>query len=396
MRKSTKFVLLSLYIGMAVLSSCGKKQQMELPAATFKTMKVEAKDITLENKYSATIRGRQDVDVYPQVSGTLQRLLVTEGQRVSKGQTLFIIDQVPYKAALNTAEAALKSAQAAARSAEAQLATAQLNYDSRKTLREQNVIADFDLKTAENALQSAKAAVSQSKAAISQCEAQVVNARNNLSYTVVKSPSYGVVGTLPYRQGALVSPNMPQALTTVSDNAQMYVYFSITEAQLLQMARTNGSVEAAVKAMPAVSLTLVDGSTYNIKGKVETASGVVDTKTGSVQLRAAFDNPQGLLRSGSTGNVIIPVDYTNQIVIPTTATVQMQDKFRVYVVDKDGIAKEQMITINPQSKGKEVIVTSGLTVGQEIVAEGAGMVKNGQNVKPKKEGKEESADKSKK
>lgn len=358
---------LAAMVGLAVLTSCGSKQQRQAPSAVYKTMKVAAKTVQLDTKYSATIRGRQDIDVFPQVGGTLQKLCVTEGQTVKKGQTLFIIDQVPYQAALNTAEAALKAA-------EAQLATAELNYNSRKQLFEERVVSEFDMQTAQNSMLSAKAAVAQAKA-------QVVNARNSLSYTVVKSPSDGVVGTLPYRQGALVGASMPQPLTTVSDNSQMYVYFSLNESELLKLARQYGSIDSAVVNMPPVRLLLVDGSEYEELGKVESVSGVVDRQTGSVQLRAVFNNPGKLLHSGSTGNVIIPATYENAFVVPAAATVQTQDKFKVYIVDEKGIAHSQLITILEKDGGDEFIVTNGLSGGEEIVAEGAGMVKEGQDVK---------------
>jgi len=373
-KKSLLTMTLSL-VTLVLLSSCGgNKQQMQMPSANFETMEVSTKDVTMTTKYSATIRGRQDIDILPQVSGTLTKLCVTEGQKVSAGQTLFIIDQVPFQAALNTAQAALESAKAG-------LATAQLSYDSKKKLFDEKVISDFELQTAHNALLTAKAQ-------ISQCEAQVVNARNNLSYTVVKSPSNGVVGTLPYRQGALVAPSMQQPLTTVSDNNQMYVYFSINEAQLLNMTRESGSAEAAISAMPEVKLLLVDGSEYELAGKVESVSGVVDRSTGTVQVRAVFDNPKKLLHSGSTGTVVIPTTYKGKIVIPATATVQIQDKFKVYLVDKDNIAHEQLITTEPLSNGKEYVVKDGLKVGDVIVAEGAGMLKDGQDIKPNKENEE--------
>ncbi|MBQ4003162.1 MAG: efflux RND transporter periplasmic adaptor subunit, partial [Bacteroidaceae bacterium] len=219
------------------------------------------------------------------------------------------------------------------------------------------------------------------KASVAQAEAQVVNARNSLSYTVVKSPADGVVGTLPFRQGALVGPSMPQSLTTVSDNNQMYVYFSMNEAQFLQLTRQNGSVENAIANMPAVELQLVDGSIYELKGKVESASGVVDRATGSVQLRAVFDNPNHMLHSGSTGNVIIPQTLKDALLIPATAAAQTQDKYRVYAVDKDGVAHSQIISILPQNNGKQFIVTEGIAEGTEIVAEGANMVKDDQQVK---------------
>lgn len=367
MRKNFRKVVLTSATALLVLSSCGGKGQQQQSIVEYPTVKVEKGDITLETRYSATIRGRQDIEVYPQVGGTLQRLLVTEGQTVKKGQTLFIIDQVPYQAALNTAEAALKAAKA-------QEATAQLSYDSRKKLFDEEVVSDFDLQTAQNTLLSAKASVAQA-------EAQVVNARNSLSYTVVKSPADGVVGTLPFRQGALVGPSMPQSLTTVSDNNQMYVYFSMNEAQFLQLTRQNGSVENAIANMPAVELQLVDGSIYELKGKVESASGVVDRATGSVQLRAVFDNPNHMLHSGSTGNVIIPQTLKDALLIPATAAAQTQDKYRVYAVDKDGVAHSQIISILPQNNGKQFIVTEGIAEGTEIVAEGANMVKDDQQVK---------------
>ena len=367
MSYNMKTGFLAAMVGLAVLTSCGSKQQRQAPSAVYKTMKVAAKTVQLDTKYSATIRGRQDIDVFPQVGGTLQKLCVTEGQTVKKGQTLFIIDQVPYQAALNTAEAALKAA-------EAQLATAELNYNSRKQLFEERVVSEFDMQTAQNSMLSAKAAVAQAKA-------QVVNARNSLSYTVVKSPSDGVVGTLPYRQGALVGASMPQPLTTVSDNSQMYVYFSLNESELLKLARQYGSIDSAVVNMPPVRLLLVDGSEYEELGKVESVSGVVDRQTGSVQLRAVFNNPGKLLHSGSTGNVIIPATYENAFVVPAAATVQTQDKFKVYIVDEKGIAHSQLITILEKDGGDEFIVTSGLSGGEEIVAEGAGMVKEGQDVK---------------
>ncbi len=372
MRKTSTLIMTLSLITMAFLSSCsGNKTQQQMPSANFKTMTVQTQEVTMTTNYSATIRGRQDIEVYPQVAGTLQRLCVTEGQKVAKGQTLFIIDQVPYQAALNTALASQQAANAS-------LATAQLNYDSKKKLFDDGIISDVELQTAQNTLLSAKAQVAQANA-------QVVNARNSLSYTVVKSPANGVVGTLPYRQGALVSSAMPQPLTTVSDNNQMYVYFSIAEGQLLNMTRESGSAEAAIGAMPDVKLLLVDGSEYPYKGKVESVSGVVDRSTGTVQVRAVFNNPEKLLHSGSTGTVVIPTTYKDQIVVPVTATVQMQDKFKVYLVDKDNIAHEQLVTTEPLSNGKEYVIKDGLKVGDVIVAEGAGMLRDGQDIKPNKE-----------
>lgn len=331
-------------------------------------MKVEATDKELSTSYSATIRGRQDIDIYPQVSGTIEKLCVTEGQKVRRGQLLFIIDQVPYKAALRTAEANVEAAKAA-------VATAQLTYDSKKELFARKVVSQYDLSTAENNLLTAKAQLAQADAAL-------VNAANNLSYTVVKAPSNGVAGTIPYRVGALVSASIPQPLTTVSDNSTMYVYFSMTSKQLLNLTRRYGSIAETLKNMPDVQLKLDDGSVYGIHGRVEAISGVVDTSTGSVQLRAAFPNEGGLLLSGSTGNIIMPNIYKDCIVVPQTATFELQDKIYVYKL-VDGKASSSMIEVEKISDGREYIVTAGLTPGDVIVTEGVGLMREGTPIIPK-------------
>ena len=361
MKKRMMTASLAVLIGLVSMTSC-KKQQSQMVATPHKTMTVETQSRELTTNYSATIRGRQDIEIYPQVGGTLQKLCVTEGQRVKKGQILFIIDQVPYKAALTTAEANVKAAEAA-------LATAQLNFDSRKRLYDQQVVSDFDLRKAENDLLSAKAALEQAKA-------QRINAANNLSYTTVMSPSDGVVGTLPYRQGALVGSAMTQPLTTVSDNDEMYVYFSMNETSLLEMIREYGSPEEAIKKMPSIQLQLSDGSILPDSGRVESISGVIDRTTGSVTLRAAFPNKNHLLHAGSSGNVIIPTYYNNCIVIPQEATVELQDKVLVYKV-VDGKAKSTQITVAPINDGREYIVLDGLKQGETIIAEGAGLVREG-------------------
>ncbi len=343
-----------------------KQAPMTAGPGEYAVLTVATTDRVIPTNYSATIRGRQDIDIYPQVSGTIWQLCVTEGQRVSKGQTLFIIDQVPYKAALQTAEANVAAAKAG-------VATAQLTYDSKKELFARNVVSQFDLSTAENNLLTAKAQ-------LAQAEAQQVNAANNLSYTVVKAPSDGVVGTLPYRVGALVSASMPQPLTTVSDNSTMYVYFSLTEKQLLELTRRYGSIDATLKSMPDVQLRLNDGSMYDQKGRVESISGVIET--GTVQLRAAFPNKNGLLHSGGAGDVVLANAYKDCIAIPQAATFELQDKVYVYKI-KDGKAASSMVEVEPISNGQEYIVKSGLTPGDVIVAEGVGLLREGTPVVPK-------------
>lgn len=358
-----------------VAVACGQAP-MAMGPGEYAVMTVAQTDREIPTNYSATIRGRQDIDIYPQVSGTIWQLCVNEGQNVSKGQTLFIIDQVPYKAALQTAEANVAAA-------EASVATAQLTYDSKKELFARKVVSQFDLSTAENNLLTAKAQ-------LAQAEAQRVNAANNLSYTVVKAPSNGVVGTLPYRVGALVSASMPQPLTTVSDNSTMYVYFSMTENQLLNLTRRYGSIAETLKNMPDVQLLLNDGSLYELSGRVESISGVIDTSTGSVSLRAAFPNPNGLLHSGGSGNVVLTSTFKDCIVVPQNATFEIQDKVFAYKV-MDGKAVSAPLTVEKISDGKEYIVTSGLVPGDVIVTEGVGLMREGTPIRAKGEATAEAA-----
>ena len=364
------FVKAAIMASFMAAVSCGQAPTEHGPAQ-YGVTTIATTDREIQSNYSATIRGRQDIDIYPQVSGTISELRVTEGQSVSKGQTLFIIDQVPYKAALQTAEANVAAAKAS-------VATAQLTYDSKKEFFAKSVVSQYDLSTAENTLLTAKAQ-------LAQAEAQRVNAANNLSYTVVKAPANGMVGTLPYRVGALVSASMPQPLTTVSDNSEMYVYFSMTENQLLNLTRKYGSIANTLKNMPDIQLQLNDGSIYDQTGRIESISGIIDSSTGSVQLRAAFPNKGGLLHSGGAGSIILPVNYTDCIVVPQVATFELQDKVYVYKV-VDGKATSSMIDVEKINNGREYIVKSGLVPGDVIVAEGVGLLREGTPIVAKTQG----------
>lgn len=343
------------------LVACGKAPVATAPAE-YAVMTVESSQRVVPSLYSAMIRGRQSVEILPQVSGTISERPVNEGDKVEKGQTLFVIDQVPYRAAVATAKANVDAAAAA-------VATAQLTYDSKRELYAKKVVSEFDLRMAENTLLTAKAQRAQA-------EAQLINAENNLSYTVVKAPSSGFVGTLPYNVGALVSPSIPTPLTTVADNSSMYVYFSMNETRALELTRKYGSNDALLKAMPEVELQLSDGMPFEHKGYIEGVSGVVDPSTGTVQFRAVFPNPERILRSGSTGNVVIPNIYDNCVVIPQSTTFELQDKVYVYML-VDGKATSSMVDVEPISNGKEYIVKSGLNVGDVIIAEGVGLLREG-------------------
>ena len=363
---ATRLVPVVIILGTMMFSSCGNRggglpQNNQFPVATAATANAE-----MNNAYPAVIKGRQDVEIRPKVSGFITRLCVEEGSSVRAGQVLVTIDNVQYKAALNQAEAALASATSA-------LATAELTYKNKQELHSQNIIGDYDLQTAENNLSTAKAA-------LSQAQALVTSARDNLSYCNVTSPSNGVIGTIPYRVGSLVSSSIATPLTTVSNIEQMYVYFSMTEKQLLEMTREKGKDVAA--AFPAVQLQLADGSMYEHPGKVQVVSGVIDQATGSVSVRADFSNPDHLLKSGGTGSVIIPSKAENVIVIPQSATMEVQNKVFVYTVGKDNKVKHTEIKVNPRNDGTTYVVTEGLAVGDRFVTTGLTKLSDGMEITP--------------
>ena len=349
---------------LPLLASCnGKKEDM--PGEKYKTLSVTKSDKTLFSTYPAVLRGRQSVEVRPQVSGIITKICINEGDAVNKGQVLFIIDQVPYKAALETAKANPKSA-------EAQLETARLTAHSKEELFKENVVSDFDLKTARNQLLEAEASVAQAKA-------QVTSAANDLSYTEVKSPVDGVASMIPYRVGALVSSSIAEPLVTVSDDEEIYAYFSMTESQMLDMVQQYGSINEAKNNMPEVELSLSNGSKYSETGKIDAISGTVDEGTGAVTVRAVFSNPSHLLRNGGTGNISVPTVYKQCIVIPKSATYELQNRVFTWKV-VDGKTQSAPLSVYKYDDGQTYIVQSGLSVGDVIIAEGAGLMREGLTV----------------
>ena len=354
---------------IALLSSCGgggsAQQGGNAPKITVMTLSTTTSHLT--NSYPATIKGKQDVDISPMVSGFITHLHVDEGSFVRRGQVLFTIDQTQYLAAVNQAKAAVESAKAT-------VATQQLTVDNRRRLNEKNITSDYDLQMQENQLASAKAGLAQAEAALT-------NAQKNLQYTTVTSPTDGVVGQIPYRLGSLVSPSSAQPLTTVSDLSNMYAYFSMTERELLQMTESNGA-EDILKSFPDVRLQLIDGSIYSETGHVETISGDIDMTTGSVNLRALFPNPKKVLRRGSTVNVVFPNNLENIILVPQSATFEVQDKRFVYVLQPDNTVKTTEITCHPVTDGKNFVVLDGLKAGDKIAIEGVQSLRDGAAIQP--------------
>ena len=365
-----KILLVCLLLIAVLLTACSDQQKGKRDdMVQYKTMTVKRSDQTLISPYTARLTGKQIVEIRPQVSGQITRICINEGQQVNKGQTLFIIDQIPY-------QAALKVAQANVATAEAKLATAQMEYESSQTLKEGQVISDYTVQTSLNALNEAKASLELARA-------QESNARNNLSYTVIKSPVSGSASMIPYHVGALVSSNIAEPLVTVADDHEIYAYFSITENQSLDLVHQYGSLQQFVQQTPEVELRLSNGITYEQKGRINAISGTVENSTGAVTLRAVFPNAQRLLRDGGAATVLVPIHKKKCIIIPQEATYELQNRIFVYKI-VDGKTKATPITIFSQNNGKEYIVEEGLSEGDVIISEGAGLVKEGVEVRGKK------------
>ena len=346
---------------VALLSSCGNKGNGTGQVPEYAVQELQKTTANLTTAYPATIKGKQDVEIRPQVSGFITKLCVDEGATVRKGQVLFIVDPTQYEAAVRTAEAAVATAEAAVR-------TQQITVDNKRELNKKQIISDYDL--------------SQSQAQLAQAKAQLITARQNLSFTQVKSPSDGVINDIPYRLGALVSPSIATPMTTVSEIEEVYVYFSMTEKELLAMTKTGGTIKEEIEKIPSIRLQLIDGTEYSIEGKVDAITGVIDQSTGSVSMRALFPNKEHILRSGGTANVLIPYTMENVITIPQSATVEIQDKKFVYVLQPDNTVKYTEITIFNLDNGKEYLVTSGLNSGDKIVIEGVQNLKDGETIQP--------------
>ncbi len=356
-------------VGGALLTACGNNQSgMKLGDNEFAVVAVHSTTSDQSTSYPATIKGMQDIEIRPQVSGFIVKLCVDEGATVRKGQALFQIDPTQYVAVVGQAKAAVEMANA-------NVATLALTEKNKKVLFDQKIISEFEYQTAVNQLMSAKASLAQAKASL-------VSANQNLSFCTVTSPSDGVVGTFPYRVGSLVSPSVAQPLTTVSEINDVYVYFSMTEKELLRLTKAGGTLKEQLEKMPAVRLQLSDGTTYQSDGKIDAVSGVIDQSTGSVSMRAVFPNDKNILRSGGTGNIIFPYTMDGVIIIPQSSTVEIQDKKFVFVLQADNSVKNTEIQISNLDDGKNYLVTNGLQSGDKIVIEGVQNLRDGQVIEP--------------
>jgi membrane fusion protein (multidrug efflux system) len=360
---------------LLLLFSCGNKEQQNSGfgtqgIATYKVLTLQPRSATLNADYPASIQGLQNIEIRPKVDGFVEKIYVDEGSLVKKGQLLFKINAPQYEQDVRTAQAGIKTA-------EADVNSATLQVNKVKPLVEKDIISHYELESAQYTLQSKEAALAQAKAALE-------NARVNLGYTTIVSPVDGVIGSLPYKLGSLVTSTTADPLTTVYNTATVYAYFAMNEKQLLGFSRdsSNTTFRNKLNNIPKVTLILSDGTVYEHKGKVETVNGLINTTTGSANFRAAFINPRGLLRSGSSATVRIPALIKLAIIIPQNITYELQDKRFVYVVNNQNKIKNVAITVMDGTPGQFYIVTDGLKSGDRIIAEGANNLKDDLEIKP--------------
>jgi len=373
---------LSILAVAVIIASCGNKNDKSAQAGgapqvkEYKTLVLETKSATLNADYPASIQGQQNIEIRPRVEGYIDKIFVDEGAVVKTGQPLFKISAPEYEQQVRTATASIKSAQA-------DLSSAKLAVNKVKPLVEKGIISKYDLESAQYTYESALAALAQANAAL-------VNAKTNLGYTTVTSPVNGVVGSIPFRLGSLVSSNTTEPLTTVSSIGNVFAYFAMNEKALLNFTKSGSGTSLAekIKQLPAVSLLLSDGSTYPEKGRIETVNGLINTETGSVNIRARFPNSKGIIRSGSSTTVRIPNEVKDAILVPQSATFELQDKIFAVTVGKDGKTKNVNITVLENTAGNYYVVTSGLKAGDQIVLEGVAALKDGSEIKTHNESAE--------
>ena len=351
---------------VAVLCSCNIDMPKETQSS-FETMTVKKSDIELPYKFSARMKGQNDVTITPQVGGQLMKICVAEGQQVKKGQTLFVIDS-------RNAQLELEAAQANLQAALAQENSAKLEFESNKNLFEKKIVSSYMLSNSENAYKQAQASVAQARAAVNR-------AKVNLGFCTITASVSGVIGEIPVRVGDQVSPGMQ--LTMLSGNTTMDAEISVTEAiieSMVQEGVKKSDLEKYLANMPPATFVMKNGTEYPHKGRVVSLTGIVNAATGSLTAKVSFPNPDGHLYSGIQGTVVISFGEKDVMVIPQTAVVRLQDKSLVYKVKADSTATAVDVTTQDTGNGKDFIITSGLNVGDKIVTTGANNVTEGQKV----------------
>ncbi|PKB15185.1 efflux RND transporter periplasmic adaptor subunit [Flavobacterium sp. 5] len=371
--KSTMKKITILSLVAAFLISCADKTQAPAaaPAPLLPVMAIKTENTTTEDEYPAAIQGTVDVEIRPQVSGNLDRVLVDEGAYVTKGQSLFKINERPFREQLNTALASLHAAEAA-------YINAQLEVDKLTPLVQNKVVSDYQLK-------SAKASQKIAAANIEQAKAIAASAKINLGYTNITAPVNGYIGRLPKKQGSLVSATDVEALTTLSDVNEVYAYFSLGETDFIKFKSqyAGNSIGDKIKNLPPVTLLLADNSAYPQTGKIDMVDGQFDKTTGAITVRAKFSNPNKTLRSGNTGKVRLGLEHDDAILVPQSATIEMQDKIFVFTVSKENKVTKMPINVIGKS-GTNYLIKDGVKSGDQIVLSGIDKLQEGQLIQPEK------------
>lgn len=354
------------------LIACGSKKNntAKNDVKTYPVLQMAYQQAEIDNDYPATIQGIQNIEIRPKIDGYVQDIYVDEGAAVRKGQLLFRINAPQYEQAVKTAEANIEIARA-------DVNAAQMELNKVKPLVDKDIVSKYAEEAAQYTLQSKQAALTQARAALS-------NAQTNFSYTSIYSPADGVIGILPYKIGSLISSATPNPLTTVSNISKIYAYFSINEKQGLDFfARSKGkTMQEKLATLPPVTLVLANGTLLPDKGKVETASGLINTQTGALNMRATFPNPGGLVRSGSSALVRIPEKIDTALLVPQKATYQIQGKLFVYVLGAGNKVRSVEVT-SSASAGQAFIITKGIRPGDRIVADGISSLREGLVIKPR-------------
>lgn len=358
----------------ALVYSCADNKNQA--AAAPQSIAVPVYDIAQQNTYTwqeypVTLEGRTDVEIRPQVDGYLQKIFVDEGAYVAKGSPIFKIEDHRYREAYNNATGVLNAAEAA-------LINARLEVERITPLVTEKVVSDYHLK-------SAKASLKIAEANKKQAEAAVASAKINLDYTLITAPVSGYITRLPKKQGSLVSAADPLPLTSLSDNAEVHAYFSVSEADFMAFRAKNegNTLNEKISKLPPLSLVMPDETEYAQKGKIDMVNGQFDRTTGAITLRASFPNEKGLLRSGNTGKVKLGFPHANAVLVPQSATVELQDKVFVYVVDKTNKVAKTPIHISGKS-GNDYLVQDGVKAGDRIVYKGFESLQDGTVVAPEK------------
>ncbi len=369
MRKNVVLICIAILLFGVVSCKNGNQAQMGHGPMPFPVQSAEKNDVTVYNKYAANIEGEQNIEIRSKVDGFVDKIYIDEGSKVKKGQLLFKLSAETLNQQVNAAEANIEVAKA-------QVVSAQVEVEKVTPLVEKNIISEIQLKTAQSNLNAAQAQLIAAKA-------QYQNAKENLAYTIIKSPVDGIVGSLPYKVGSLVGRTEPKPLTTVSKISNVYAYFTLNEKQLLQFNRQlNGNtVSDKIKLLPDLELILADGSTYNHKGRIETINGMVNPRTGSISYRAIFPNPDNLLRSGISGTVKMPSALNEVVMLPQKATFELQGKRFVYLLGKENKVQSKEVIIS-NTTDTHFVIKEGLDLGQKFVADGLIKLREGMEIIP--------------